>query len=141
MILPGKGQAPEGFSGPLILTEADCGFCQKSISQLQKYFPGGWQAVDNLAVDVTQFGLTKQDIIDASWWVERTPAGIRTFGGAKNFGALLISRGGLWQVIGLLTFVPPFSWIAAGIYRLIADNRGKMPGATPSCGVPPTDNR
>ncbi len=138
MFLPGRGTAPDGFSGPLILTEADCGFCQKSVATLRRFFPGDWVAVDNHSVDVSAFGLTQQDIIDASWWVESVPSGIRTYGGAKNFGALLIRRGWLWAALGLLAFIPPFSWIAAGVYRLIADNRGRMPGATPSCGVPPT---
>jgi len=138
MALPGNGQAPVGFPSPIILTEADCGFCQKSMAHLARFFPGDWVAVDNRSVDITQFGLTARDIHQASWWVEQTSSGIKTYPGARNFGALLIRRGGLWTPLGLLAFTPPFSWVAAGIYRLIANNRGRMPGSTPSCGVPPS---
>lgn len=140
MKLPGKGNAPRGFSSPIVLTEADCGFCQKSIGQFEKYFPGDWQNVRNNTVDVTQFGLTARDIERAAWWVEEVDNKIRVYPGAKNFGALLIRNGG-WQLpIGLLTFIPPISWIAWAIYQVIAKNRGRLPGSTPSCGLPHNQN-
>ncbi|MEN9923848.1 MAG: hypothetical protein RIS09_1362 [Actinomycetota bacterium] len=136
MKLPGRGDAPSGFTSPIVLTEADCGFCQKSIAQFEKYLPGDWQNVRNNTVDVTEFGLTQKDIERAAWWVEVVDNNIRVYPGAKNFGALMIRNGG-WQLpIGLLTFIPPFSWIAWGIYQIIAKNRGRLPGSTPSCGLP-----
>lgn len=136
MKLPGKGEAPSGFTSPIVLTEADCGFCQKSIAQFEKYLPGDWQNVRNNTVDVTQFGLTQKDIERAAWWVEVVDNKFRLYPGAKNFGALMIRNGG-WQLpIGLLTFIPPFSWIAWGVYQIIAKNRGRLPGSTPSCGLP-----
>jgi predicted DCC family thiol-disulfide oxidoreductase YuxK len=32
---------------------------------------------------------------------------------------------------------PPVRWLAAGVYRLIANNRQRMPGGTAACALPP----
>jgi predicted DCC family thiol-disulfide oxidoreductase YuxK len=31
---------------------------------------------------------------------------------------------------------PPVSWLARGLYRVIADHRDRMPGGTPACALP-----
>lgn len=135
MILPGRGDAPVGFQNQLVITDADCGFCQNSIQFCARHFKGTWINVPNNTVDSSQFGLSDHQITTASWWVESVDGRIRVFGGAKNFGAMMINAG-TWRVpIGVLAFIPPFSWIAAGLYRFIAANRGRFPGSTPSCSV------
>ena len=35
-----------------------------------------------------------------------------------------------------LCLVPPASWVAAGVYRLIAINRSRLPGGTAACSMP-----
>jgi predicted DCC family thiol-disulfide oxidoreductase YuxK len=32
--------------------------------------------------------------------------------------------------------VPPLRWIAHGVYRLVANNRDRMPGGTAACKLP-----
>jgi hypothetical protein len=46
-----------------------------------------------------------------------------------------------WRPFGALLLVPPFSWIGAGLYRLIAANRHRLPGGTPACAVPQAQER
>jgi predicted DCC family thiol-disulfide oxidoreductase YuxK len=29
--------------------------------------------------------------------------------------------------------LPPFSWLAEGVYRVVAANRQRLPGGTPAC--------
>jgi hypothetical protein len=41
-----------------------------------------------------------------------------------------------FRPVGALILLPPISWLAAGVYRLIANNRYRLPGGTPACAVP-----
>jgi predicted DCC family thiol-disulfide oxidoreductase YuxK len=66
-------------------------------------------------------------------WVE--PDG-RIWAGSHAVGKLLVASGGLWRVLGWLALVPPTRWIASGVYRLIADNRHRLPGGTAACSMP-----
>jgi predicted DCC family thiol-disulfide oxidoreductase YuxK len=47
-----------------------------------------------------------------------------------------IAIGGAWSVLGRVMLIPPFSWLAAGVYRLVARYRYRLPGATDACRVP-----
>jgi predicted DCC family thiol-disulfide oxidoreductase YuxK len=49
---------------------------------------------------------------------------------------MLTAAGGLWTVPGVVMRVPPVSWVAHGVYRLVADNRQRMPGGTAACMLP-----
>ncbi|SHN27363.1 Protein of unknown function, DUF393 [Actinacidiphila paucisporea] len=66
-------------------------------------------------------------------WI--TPPGV-VYGGAEAVAKLLLSGGGAWAVAGALLRMPPIRWIAGGVYRVIADNRDRMPGGTPACALP-----
>jgi hypothetical protein len=35
--------------------------------------------------------------------------------------------------------LPPVSWLAAGVYSLVAANRMRLPGGTPACAVQTDD--
>ena len=41
-----------------------------------------------------------------------------------------------WRPLGALMLVPPISWLAEAVYRIISANRYRLPGATPACAVP-----
>jgi predicted DCC family thiol-disulfide oxidoreductase YuxK len=66
-------------------------------------------------------------------WV--TPPG-HVYGGAEAVAKLLLSADGGWAVAGALLRMPPVRWITRGVYRVIADNRDRMPGGTPACTLP-----
>jgi predicted DCC family thiol-disulfide oxidoreductase YuxK len=50
--------------------------------------------------------------------------------GGRSRGGL---AGALWRMVAALTVVPPFSWLAEGVYRVVAANRQRLPGGTPAC--------
>ena len=64
-------------------------------------------------------------------------------GAAHNIGALFRAGGRargditgvLCAVAGALPFVPPTSWVAEGVYRVVAANRMRLPGGTPACAA------
>jgi hypothetical protein len=61
--------------------------------------------------------------------------------GARAVGALLRVGGGehggiagaAYRGVGALTRVAPTSWAAEGVYALVAANRHRLPGGTPTC--------
>lgn len=138
MPLPGKGHAPLNYPKPLMVVDGDCGFCMKSAGFLQRNFSGHWDVVTSQSIDYKALGLTDNDVKVASWWVDSVDGRIRRYPGAKNFAALLINSGRIFKPLGYLMFIPPISWIAAIVYQWIARNRGKMPGASAACEVPPS---
>jgi hypothetical protein len=92
--------------------------------------------------DLGALGLTEDEAHARLQWFGdvASPAATREQG-ARAVGALL-RRGGaatggvagaLWRGVGVLPTIPPASWVAAGIYRVVAKNRHRLPGGTPTC--------
>ncbi|MEY4323696.1 MAG: hypothetical protein RL410_1477 [Actinomycetota bacterium] len=138
MHLPGNGDAPLHYPTPLMIVDGDCGFCMKSAAFLQRHFAGNWDVVQSQKIDFASLGLTDIDVATASWWIESVDGHLRRYSGAKNFAALLINSGRVLKPLGMLMLLPPISWIASLVYSWIARNRGKMPGASEACEVPPS---
>jgi predicted DCC family thiol-disulfide oxidoreductase YuxK len=78
-------------------------------------------------------GVTRESAEYELLWV--APDGA-VYGGAQAVAKLLLRAGRGWEVAGALLTLPPLRWVAHGVYRLIANNREKMPGGTPACAVP-----
>jgi predicted DCC family thiol-disulfide oxidoreductase YuxK len=79
------------------------------------------------------FGATRERAEYELLWV--TPSGA-IHGGAQAVAKLLLSAGRGWAVPGALLTLPPLRQLAHGVYRLIANNRERMPGGTPACALP-----
>jgi predicted DCC family thiol-disulfide oxidoreductase YuxK len=43
---------------------------------------------------------------------------------------------GAYPALGVLIGVPPFATLARAAYRLVADNRHRLPGGTAQCALP-----
>lgn len=117
---------------PLLVYDGDCGFCTASVAWLRRRLPAGseltvapWQDLDLRAV-----GLLPTEVLEAAWWVG--PGGDRRRG-ARAAAAALRAAGGAWGVAGRVLDVPPVSWLAAAVYRLVARYRYRLPGATDAC--------
>lgn len=106
----------------VLITDGDCEFCQRTAGKLKNIVPSGWTNVPSNELTET-FGLTPAQLAKSVWLIEQPDSNPIHYSGAKAVGKVLRIRGGLWGVIGWLTFIPPMSWIAAGLYRLVANNR------------------
>jgi predicted DCC family thiol-disulfide oxidoreductase YuxK len=124
---------------PWLIFDGDCGFCTSSADWLgrrlnrlrgpnAKLIP--WQFTDLAAL-----GTTTQRAQREVLWVS-TDETIR--GGAAAFAAWLKFRGGPYAVAGHAMDLPIVRKLAAGVYRVIAQNRHRMPGGSPACALPPT---
>jgi hypothetical protein len=129
-------------SPPLLVFDGDCAFCTTSVHWYEKRFPGAFTAVPYQRADLDPLGLTERECHARLQWIgdTRDPRGTRE-SGARAVGALCRTgghaRGGaggaLWRAAAGLTVVPPFSWLAEGLYRVVAANRQRLPGGTPAC--------
>jgi predicted DCC family thiol-disulfide oxidoreductase YuxK len=118
---------------PLLIFDGDCAFCTSAVIRLESllpYFPehSPWQWLD-----LDDFGLSKRDVTEYAWLVTSR----QQFAGHLAFSALLrLQPTWGWRFLGHLIATPPFSWIAAVGYQLIARNRHRLPGGTPACAMP-----
>ncbi|WP_157180100.1 MULTISPECIES: thiol-disulfide oxidoreductase DCC family protein [unclassified Rhodococcus (in: high G+C Gram-positive bacteria)] len=115
-----------------LIFDADCGFCTRSASWLQRSEAFDLQAgqfVDDLAV----LGLNEVMVSEAAHWCEN---GFLVASGSDAIGHALIARGGPCKVLGHFTLFPAVRPLAAAVYKVIAKNRHKMPGGTTACRIP-----
>jgi len=109
----------------LLITDGDCEFCQRSAVKLARIVPSGWINVPSTEL-IESYGLTAEQLAHSVWLVEFTESGVTTLSGARAIGKVLRMRGGFWSWVGWHAFIPPASWICAGIYRYVANNRNKF---------------
>ncbi|GHE46113.1 thiol-disulfide oxidoreductase DCC family protein [Streptomyces capitiformicae] len=118
---------------PVLLYDGDCGFCTRTITTLlaaprRPVHMQTWQETDLGQLGIDELRATREML-----WVNSDG---RVTGGAVAFADLFRHLGGPWRVSEALLRTPPTRWLAAGVYRVVADNRHRMPGGTAACAVP-----
>jgi predicted DCC family thiol-disulfide oxidoreductase YuxK len=121
----------------VLVYDGDCAFCTSSVRLLEKIGPAA-EAVAWQQTDLGALGLSEETASAAVQWVE-IDGTVRS--GHEAVAAALGSAGGIWAVAGRVLLAPGIAPIAAGAYRLIADNRHRLPGGTPACAVEPQETR
>ncbi|MEV4787204.1 DUF393 domain-containing protein [Streptomyces tuirus] len=123
---------------PVLIFDGDCGFCTTSVDLARRLVRPRCEAVAWQHADLVSLGVTEERACYEALWV--TPTG-RVYGGAQAVAKVLLSAGGVWTMWGAVLTLPPVRWVAHGVYRLVADNRGRLPGGTAACAVPGTTTR
>ena len=118
----------------MLVYDGDCGFCTRTAEWAEARLPEGTTVQPYQWLDLEPLGLTPDDGKRAAWWVDGEG---RRHRGHRVAGHALVAMGGFWRVPGALMLVPPFSWLAAGGYALVARFRYRLPGGTPACRLPP----
>jgi predicted DCC family thiol-disulfide oxidoreductase YuxK len=117
-----------------LVFDGDCAFCTRCVALVPKSARRTTTVVPYQRADLAPLGLTPAECAAAVQWVGSD--GLRASGHAA-IGRLLQQGGALWRLVGTLLLVPPISWLAAVVYRLVAANRMRLPGGTPACALPP----
>ncbi len=117
---------------PTILFDGDCGFCTSTAMWGARRWPEAAAVVPWQRADLVALGVTPEQCTRELQWVG--PEGEHA-GGAAAVGRWLRAAGGPWRALGWLACTPPTGWVAAGIYRLVAANRSRLPGGAPACKV------
>ncbi|MER5207521.1 DUF393 domain-containing protein [Streptomyces sp. NPDC002825] len=118
---------------PVLVFDGDCGFCTTSARFAERRVKPRCETIPWQFADLTDLGVTSTRATHEVLWV--TPTGV-VYGGAQAVAKALLSAGGGWSVAGACLLLPPVRWVARGVYRLIADNRHRMPGGTSACALP-----
>lgn len=123
---------------PKLVFDGDCAFCTTTAQWLATRLARRdgtdpdvtpWQFTD-LAALGTSSERTRYEVL----WVETDGT---IFGGAAALAAWLRHHGGPLAVLGRAMTLPGIRIVAAAVYRLIARNRGRLPGGSPACALPP----
>ncbi|MGA2166312.1 MAG: DUF393 domain-containing protein [Solirubrobacteraceae bacterium] len=114
---------------PVFLYDGDCSFCTSCARTLERVGPDAdivaWQHAD-----LGELGITEEQAIDAVQWIEIDGT---VSSGHEAIAAILSTAGRISKVAARTMLLPGISWMAAKIYRLVADNRYRLPGGTPAC--------
>ena len=125
-------------ASPWLVFDGDCAFCTTSAAWVAERLhrrtgPDALLAPWQLT-DLTALGTSAERARTEVLWVG--PDG-QIEGGAAAFAAWLRFRGGPYAWLGRAMGLPVVRSVAAGVYRLVARNRDRMPGGTPACALPP----
>jgi predicted DCC family thiol-disulfide oxidoreductase YuxK len=119
-------------AAPLLVYDGDCAFCRRAVTVALSRMKVACRAVPWQEVDLAALGLTAEQAAEAVWWVE--PGGRKVKGHEAVAAALRHGRPAL-RPVGRLLEAPALNSLAAAGYDLVARNRHRLPGSTPSCGV------
>ena len=118
---------------PVLVYDGDCAFCTSCARGLERLGPDAeivaWQLTD-----LTDLGITERQATAAVQWVQ-IDGSVRS--GHEAIAGILGTAGPVWKLLGRTILLPGISWIAARVYRLVADNRYRLPGSTPACARRP----
>lgn len=118
---------------PLLVFDGDCGFCTSCARWIGARWRGGeravpWQTLS--AEELEAHSLTREQVRAAVWWIDEEG---RRSSAHLAIAHSLIAGSGWPAVAGRVLLVPPFRWIAAAVYPLVARWRRFLPGGTPAC--------
>lgn len=117
----------------MLVYDGDCRFCVRRARWFRKKIPKVSQsnvsAVAWQDLNLGEVGLTEDVVAREAVWVDEDG---KQFTGHAAIAKSLIHIGGLWGVAGRLMRVPPISWIARLVYRVVAANRHRISRRMPS---------
>ncbi|GAB2620246.1 hypothetical protein GCM10027168_60390 [Streptomyces capparidis] len=117
----------------MLVYDGDCAFCTSAARFAERRLRPRCEIIPWQFADLDALGVTRRRAEYELLWV--APGGA-VRGGARAVAALLMSSGRGWAVLGGLLALPPVRPLAHGVYRLVANNRERMPGGTPACALP-----
>lgn len=136
---PAHGRRADGWmmegmrTRPVLVYDGDCGFCTTMARFAERRVRPRCDLVPWQFADLGALGVTAERAQYEALWV--TPAGA-VYGGAEAVAKALLSAGRAWPLLGSALMLPGLRWAAHRCYRLVADNRHRLPGGTAACAVP-----
>jgi predicted DCC family thiol-disulfide oxidoreductase YuxK len=133
---PAYARGMNAIATPTLVFDGDCAFCTSSVRWIERWCRPAVRFVPWQQLDLAAHGLTEEQVTSAVQWLRPRASAGPVPSGAAAIGRMLLRARWPFRPVGAVILVPPVSWLAAGVYRLIADNRSRLPGGTPACAVP-----
>lgn len=119
---------------PVLVYDGDCAFCSSSVEITQRYLQPRVEALPYQRSQLT--GPTLQRAKNEILLLH--PDGERVWGGVDAAAVLLLTSPHRWAwPAGWLLRIPGVRAVGAAAYRLVARNRHRLPGGTPTCQLGP----
>lgn len=122
----------------LIIYDGDCGFCTTSVRKLRGML--GKKAPSAATFQSLQLDLFGLSIAEVQIELKYVDTNGQIWGGASAFRRVFYDAKGIWRLISTFMSLPLVKQSSVVIYRKIAKNRAKMPGATATCALPEVKN-
>lgn len=118
---------------PLVLFDADCGFCTRSARAMTgRWVRADVEAVALQRVDLAALGLTREQCLAALHVVD----GHAAFVGGDAIAQILRRAAPPWRVAGWLMTLPVIRPLVGRLYGWVARHRHRFPGGTQACELP-----
>jgi len=104
----------------LVIYDGNCELCQRLADWASKKTSDNLKFVDSKSIKPEQYELSQKDFEKYVWLIK---SDLEKSKGAFAIGELLKQMEYRWMILGSIILLPPFSFIARGIYWLVAKNR------------------
>lgn len=126
---------------PVLVFDGDCGFCTASVRFAERWIGSmpavvSYQSLDADG-DLARLGLSAEACAVAVQYVARDRA---VYAAHDAVAALLLGAGRGWWFLGALLRAPGVHALAGVVYRWVARNRHRLPGATDRCSLSSTSS-
>jgi predicted DCC family thiol-disulfide oxidoreductase YuxK len=122
--------SPISPSHTVLVYDGDCAFCEKSVGKLRDRLPVFPHTVTSQSINLDDWGLSREDVARYAWLITPT----KHVAGGAILRELLIRQPRLsLRFLGHLLGVWPIPMIAEGVYRMVANNRGRLSRASTQC--------
>lgn len=121
------------MAGPVLVYDGDCAMCTASVRWWQRRARRLPTVVAWQMADLERLGLDAQRCQMAVQWVGADRE-IRE--GADAVAALMVHAGGGLGMLGRIMGLPGIVHVARVVYRVVARNRHRFPGASTACSLP-----
>jgi predicted DCC family thiol-disulfide oxidoreductase YuxK len=108
------------ISQNLVIYDGNCELCQRLADWASKKTSDNLKFVDSKSIKPEQYELSQKDFEKYVWLIK---SDLEKSKGAFAIGELLKQMEYRWMILGSIILLPPFSFIARGIYWLVAKNR------------------
>lgn len=118
------------LGAPILIFDGDCGFCTWAVQVTQQRIrPRAvirpWQHIN-----LNEIGVTREQCAEAVQWVDTSGA---VFSGGRAVSQALLVSPMPWSALGRFFTLPGVRSLVDLVYRGVAANRSRLPGATPAC--------
>ena len=113
-----------------VIYDGDCAFCSSTARFGKARIAPDLEFLAYQQTDLTRFGLTKAECEKSLQFVSDDQ---QIHSGAKAVAQILISAGFPYLLIGRIMNLPLINKLAQLGYDLVAKNRHRLPGGTPTC--------
>jgi predicted DCC family thiol-disulfide oxidoreductase YuxK len=117
-----------------LIYDGDCGICTRLAGFVRRRLHPDADVAASQELDLAAHGVTEEQCAEALQFVT---ADGRVHAAQDAVAHLLLVSRRVWRPAGHVLLLPGVNGLAGLVYRWVARNRYRLPGASEACAVPP----